>query len=121
MNTAFVFDDDPRVRGELCRVIETSGWVCQASVLAEGVELLKRKGNSQLRAVFVSLSEGLPAEIVETARLVGPGAFVVAIADLDRRPLLDRALADGLADDFIPLPFSKGDVAGVMKLIGGNA
>ena len=120
MNTAFVFEDDQVVRQDLGEAIRACGWECHCAGMAEGPETLRLKAGPRLGAVFASLSAGLPEALSRAAKGMDPRAFIVAIADLDQDDLLYRALERGLADEFLPLPFSRADVAGILKLVGGE-
>jgi len=119
MNMAFVFEDDQAVRQDLSEAIRACGWECCCAGMADGPETLRLKGGPRLGAVFASLSAGLPEALFKTAKSMDPQAFIVAIADLDQDDLLFRALERGLADEFLALPFSRADIAGILKLVGG--
>jgi DNA-binding response OmpR family regulator len=118
---ALVFEDDALVREDLSRAIESSGWRCASAPVSGGEDFLKARAGPDLKAVFVSLSDGIPEKILEAARLAGPGPSIVAVVDLDRRSDLDDAMESGLVDEFIPLPFSRREVQGVLRLLGGEA
>jgi hypothetical protein len=121
MKEALVFENDALVREDLARAIESSGWKCAAASVSGGPDFLQKRAGPGLRAVFVSFSDGIPERMLEAARLRGPGTSIVAVVDLDRRSDLDDAMESGLVDEFIPLPFSRREVQGVLRLLGGEA
>jgi hypothetical protein len=121
MKEALVFEDDALVRDDLALAIESSGWKCVSAPISGGADFLKGRAGPALKAVFVSLADGIPERILEAARLSGPGLSIVAVVDLDRKSALDDAMESGLIDEFIPLPFSRREVQGILRLLGGEA
>jgi DNA-binding NtrC family response regulator len=121
MNLALVVEDDPDLREELCRGLDSAGWSSRGSSAAGASSLAAEAGEGKVSAIFFSIADGIREGLIRDLRKRSPGAMAVAIADMDRGEMLDRALSQGLIDDFVALPFSKSDLSGIAKTVGAGA
>jgi DNA-binding NtrC family response regulator len=121
MNLALVVEDDPDLREELCRGLDSAGWSSRGSSFMGANSLSGEAVEGNVSAVFFSIADGLHEESIRALRKRSPDAMVIAIADMDRGDTLDRALSRGLIDDFVALPFSKTDLSGIAKTAGASA
>jgi DNA-binding response OmpR family regulator len=120
MKKALIVDDEPDLRSELADYLGSSGWSCLQSEVSGAKGKLESDEARGLSIVFIPARRETFRPLAESARLNAPGSLIIAMADLDGKKDLRAAVESGLVDDFLPIPFSPGDVRGIYKLVRDN-
>lgn len=121
MKKALVVDDDAQVRSEISLCLQALGWSSTGMSLSRALGGLAGPETEVYSLAFLPVSfDGFP-DLSRSIRKAAQGCLVIALADLDRENELRSAVFSGLADDFLPLPFSPNDLKGLCKLSAGRS
>lgn len=116
---ALIIDDEAQIRDAIASALEPLGWKAEAASVDEASGSLAAAGEEPFEMVFLPVSSKAFVSLSGKARKASAACLVVALADLDRKDELSQAVYAGMADDFLPLPFSPGDLGNVAKLARG--
>lgn len=117
---ALIIDDEAQVRKAIAEALRSLGWETEGAGLTQAAEALLASGETPFGMVFLPVSATSFGSLSEMAKKASRACLVVALADLDRERELRRAVFEGLADEFLPLPFTPGDIANIARFARGD-